>query len=51
MKEWNKPFMKVVVLDECDMIATSTQTDQSITADDAGYVNLSDDSDPIFGRH
>lgn len=36
MKEWKKPFCKVVLLDESDLIATSgDQTTQSLTTDDA----------------
>lgn len=48
MKEWNKPFMKMVVLDECDIVCTSPTPgpdpdpdpkprNGSVTGDGVGY--------------
>lgn len=38
MKEWKKPCMEVVVLDERDVIATSsTNQNQEISIDDGAY--------------
>lgn len=55
MKEWKKPFVKCVLLEEADIVTNSIPVSgQAINIDDAGYVDTTtpseDDSDPIFGR-
>lgn len=45
MKEWNKPFMKVAVLDEADLITTS-DTQNSIDVNNYQEAN----PDYIFGN-
>lgn len=51
MKEWKKPFCKVVVLDDADVVTSSsgkTSAESNVSIDNAGYKNQSNGN--IWGR-